>query len=51
MLYLGTAGGAALGGAVAGQVGFSRLAWVSVPFALAALAMLRLSLRLAAARA
>ena len=51
MLYLGTAGGAALGGAVAGQVGFSRLAWVSVPFALTALAMLRLSLRLGAARA
>jgi MFS transporter, DHA1 family, inner membrane transport protein len=47
MLYLGTAVGAALGGAVAGSVGFSRLAWVSVPFALAALAMLRLSLRLA----
>jgi DHA1 family inner membrane transport protein len=47
MLYLGTAGGAALGGAVVGLVGFSRLAWVSVPFALAALAMLRLSLRLA----
>jgi DHA1 family inner membrane transport protein len=51
MLYLGTAGGAALGGAAAGSVGFSRLAWVSVPFALAALAMLRLSLRLADARA
>ena len=51
MLYLGTAGGAALGGAVAGQVGFSHLAWVSVPFALAALAMLRLSLRLADAHA
>jgi DHA1 family inner membrane transport protein len=49
MLYLGTAGGAALGGAVAAAVGFSRLAWVSVPFALAALAMLRLSLRLGAA--
>ncbi len=50
MLYLGTAAGAALGGAVAASVGFSRLSWVGVPFALAALAVLRLSLRLAAAR-
>ena len=49
MLYLGTAGGAALGGAVVAHVGFARLAWVSVPFALAALAMLRYSLRLGAA--
>ena len=49
MLYLGTASGAALGGVVAGTVGLSRLAWIGVPFVLAALALLRLSLRLAAA--
>lgn len=37
MLYLGTAFGAALGGAVVSTVGFSQLAWVGVPFALAGL--------------
>jgi DHA1 family inner membrane transport protein len=50
MLYLGTAAGAALGGAVAGDVGFASLSWVGVPFALAAMAMLQLSLHLGAAR-
>jgi DHA1 family inner membrane transport protein len=49
MLYLGTAAGAALGGAVASPVGFANLAWVGVPFALAALGMLHFSLRVGAA--
>ncbi len=40
MLYLGTAAGAALGGAASGLLGFERLAWVGVPFALAGLATL-----------
>ena len=40
MLYFGTAAGAAIGGAMAGSVGFGRLAWVGVPFALAGLATL-----------
>jgi len=47
MLYLGTAAGAAIGGAVVGDVGFAHLAWVGVPFALAGLATLRISLRFA----
>jgi len=50
MLYLGTAAGAALGGAVAGTVGFARLSWVGVPFALVALAVLQFSLRQTSAR-
>lgn len=50
MLYLGTASGAALGGAVVADVGFAQLSWVGVPFALAALAMLRVSLRLGTPR-
>ena len=37
MLYFGTALGAAIGGAVVGAVGFDRMAWVGVPFALAGL--------------
>jgi DHA1 family inner membrane transport protein len=45
MLYFGTALGAAIGGAVVAGVGFDRLAWVGVPFGLAALATLRLSRR------
>lgn len=45
MLYLGTALGATIGGAMAGHVGFDRLAWVGVPFALAGLATLWLSTR------
>lgn len=45
MLYFGTALGAAIGGAVVAGVGFDRLAWVGVPFALAALATLRFSRR------
>jgi MFS transporter, DHA1 family, inner membrane transport protein len=40
MLYFGTAAGAALGGATAGSLGFERLAWVAVPFALAGLVLL-----------
>lgn len=40
MLYFGTAAGAAIGGATAGSVGFERLAWVAVPFALAGLLLL-----------
>jgi MFS transporter, DHA1 family, inner membrane transport protein len=42
MLYLGTAAGAALGGAVAGSVGFARLPWVAAPFAFAGLVTLSL---------
>lgn len=40
MLYFGTAAGAAIGGAAATSVGFDRLAWVGVPFALAGLILL-----------
>jgi DHA1 family inner membrane transport protein len=40
MLYLGTAAGAAVGGAVVGRLGFAQLAWVGVPFALTALLLL-----------
>jgi hypothetical protein len=36
---------------VAGSVGFAQLSWIGVPFALAALAMLRVSLRFGAAHA
>ena len=51
MLYFGTALGAAIGGAVSGAVGFDRMAWVGVPFALAAMVALRLgSARAAAAQ-
>jgi DHA1 family inner membrane transport protein len=42
MLYGGTALGAAIGGAAAPWVGFDKLAWVGVPFALAALVLLAL---------
>ena len=45
MLYFGTALGAALGGAVSGAIGFERLAWIGVPFALAGLATLWISRR------
>ena len=51
MLYFGTAAGAALGGATAGIVGFERLAWVAMPFALAGLALLLLGPRPPAASA
>jgi DHA1 family inner membrane transport protein len=40
MLYVGTALGAAVGGATSSVVGFSHMAWVGVPFALAGLATL-----------
>jgi DHA1 family inner membrane transport protein len=43
MLYFGTALGAAVGGAASEGVGFERLAWVGVPFAVAGLATLRLA--------
>ena len=45
MLYVGTALGAAIGGAVVGRVGFDHLAWVGVPFALAGLLTLWISAR------
>jgi len=44
-LYFGTALGAAIGGAVAGELGFARLAWVGAPFVLAGLATLRINAR------
>ena len=40
MLYVGTAIGAAVGGAASTAIGFDRLAWIGVPFALAGLATL-----------
>lgn len=43
MLYVGTALGAAVGGAVVGATGFARLPWVGVPFALVGLASLWIS--------
>jgi DHA1 family inner membrane transport protein len=47
MLYFGTALGAAVGGAASGVLGFDKLAWVGVPFAIAGI----LTLRLGASRA
>jgi MFS transporter, DHA1 family, inner membrane transport protein len=40
MLYGGTALGAAIGGAASAMLGFDRLAWAGVPFALAGLVTL-----------
>ena len=40
MLYLGTAGGAVIGGAAAGALGFAHLSWAGAPFVAAALAVL-----------
>ena len=40
MLYLGTAGGAIVGGALASALGFERLAWAGVPFVAIALLIL-----------
>jgi len=40
MLYLGTAGGAIVGGALASSLGFQHLSWAGVPFVAAALAVL-----------
>lgn len=40
MLYMGTALGAVISGAVVASVGFDRLSWVGLPFALAALVTL-----------
>ena len=45
MLYLGTAGGAAVGGAAAGPLGLAQLAWAGLPFAVAGLGALWLSTR------
>jgi MFS transporter, DHA1 family, inner membrane transport protein len=36
MIYLGTALGAAVSGALADSLGFAKLAWVGIPFALTA---------------
>jgi len=40
MLYLGTAGGAVIGGAAAGPLGFAHLSWAGAPFVAAALVVL-----------
>lgn len=40
MLYLGTAGGAIVGGALASGLGFAQLGWAGVPFVAVALAVL-----------
>ena len=40
MLYLGTASGAIVGGAVAARLGFAQLAWAGVPFVVIGLAIL-----------
>ena len=43
MLYLGTAGGAIVGGALASSLGFAQLGWAGAPFVAAALAVLWLA--------
>jgi DHA1 family inner membrane transport protein len=43
MLYLGTAGGAIVGGALAARLGFAQLSWAGVPFVAAALVVLWLA--------
>lgn len=43
MLYLGTAGGAIVGGALVSSLGFAQLSWAAVPFVAAALAVLWLA--------
>jgi MFS transporter, DHA1 family, inner membrane transport protein len=40
MLYLGTALGAVVSGAMVGTLGFDKLSWVGLPFALVALGTL-----------
>jgi MFS transporter, DHA1 family, inner membrane transport protein len=45
MLYIGTAIGAAVGGAASAYVGFDKLAWVGVPFAVAGIGALWMSTR------
>jgi DHA1 family inner membrane transport protein len=50
MLYVGTALGAAFSGAFIGSLGFARLSWVGVPFALVALSTLWMGARTAAPR-
>jgi DHA1 family inner membrane transport protein len=42
MLYLGTAGGAIVGGALASSLGFQRLSWAGLPFVAAGLVVLSL---------
>lgn len=51
MLYLGTAGGAALGGAFVGLTGFSHLPWLGLPFAVLGLLTLTRGRPAVAARA
>jgi MFS transporter, DHA1 family, inner membrane transport protein len=48
MLYFGSALGAAVGGAASGVLGFDKLAWVGVPFAVAGMFALHLGARRAA---
>jgi hypothetical protein len=43
MLYLGTAGGAVVGGALVSSLGFAQLSWAGVPFVAAALVVLWLA--------
>jgi predicted MFS family arabinose efflux permease len=43
MLYLGTAGGAIVGGGLASSLGFQRLSWAGVPFVAAGLVVLSLA--------
>ena len=50
MLYIGTALGAAVGGAALGNLGFARLPWVGAPFALLGLALVLLPGRMVARR-
>lgn len=45
MLYVGTATGAAIGGAVSGSVGFANMGWAGAPFAFAGLLVLLMSPR------
>ena len=47
MLYLGTAGGAIVGGAFASSQGFAQLGWAGVPFVAAGLVLLALGPTLA----
>ena len=42
MLYLGTAAGAIVGGALADRLGFAQLAWAGLPFVACGLAILAL---------
>lgn len=46
MLYVGNALGAAMSGAFVGSLGFDKLSWIGLPFALLALATLRFDTQL-----